>query len=137
VNSPNVKPTPAPAPARARWFVLAVFVVSSGINYLDRQTLATVAPLLLSEFHLSNTQYGWLLAAFSISYAASGPFAGIMIDAVGLNIVASLAVGLWSFAGIATGLTPRPQVFQRPVRRSIIICILPNGLLGMRLTAPR
>ena len=27
-----------------RWLVLSVFVLSSAINYLDRQTLATLAP---------------------------------------------------------------------------------------------
>ncbi len=57
-----------------RWLVLSVFVFSTAINYLDRQTLATVAPLLRSEFHLSNAGYG-ILKAFSITYAASAPLA--------------------------------------------------------------
>jgi sugar phosphate permease len=47
--------------ARFRWLVLAVFVLSSAINYLDRQSLATLAPLVRAEFHLSNTQYGLIL----------------------------------------------------------------------------
>ena len=91
--------------ARYRWLVLAVFVLSSAINYLDRQTLATLAPVLRAEFHLSNEEYGLILAAFSLTYAASAPFAGILIDRIGLNRVISLAIGLWSGAGIATGFT--------------------------------
>ena len=90
---------------RFRWLVLAVFVLSSAINYLDRQTLATLAPLLRGEFHLSNAEYGLILSAFSITYAASAPLAGILIDRAGLNRAISLAVGLWSCAGIATGFT--------------------------------
>ncbi len=90
---------------RFRWVVLATFVLSTAINYLDRQTLTTVAPLLRSEFHLSNTQYGWILTAFSITYAASAPFAGMLTDRIGLNRAISLAVGLWSCAGIATGFS--------------------------------
>jgi ACS family hexuronate transporter-like MFS transporter len=94
-----------PEAARWRWLVLAVFMLSSAINYLDRQTLATLAPVLRAEFHLSNAQYGLILTAFSITYAASAPFAGLLIDAAGLNRAISLAVGLWSAAGIATGFT--------------------------------
>lgn len=91
--------------ARFRWLVLAVFVLSSAINYLDRQTLATLAPVLRAEFRLSNAEYGLILTAFSITYASAAPFAGMLIDRVGLNRGITLAVGLWSCAGIATGVT--------------------------------
>jgi MFS transporter, ACS family, hexuronate transporter len=91
--------------ARYRWWILTVFVLSSAINYLDRQSLATLAPLLRADFHLSREQYGWILGAFSITYAASAPFAGMIIDRIGLNRGISVAVGLWSAAGIATGFT--------------------------------
>ncbi len=97
--------TRAPDAARYRWLVLAVFVLSSAINYLDRQALATLAPLVRAEFHLSNTQIGLIIAAFSITYAASAPCAGMLIDGIGLNRAISLAVGLWSCAGIVTGFT--------------------------------
>jgi len=95
---------PADVP-RLRWLVLAVFVLSTAINYLDRQTLATLAPLLRADFRLSNAQYGLILTAFSIAYAASAPLAGLLTDRIGLTRAISLAVGLWSCAGIATGFT--------------------------------
>ena len=91
--------------SRYRWVVLSVFVLCSAINYLDRQTLATLAPLVRADFHLSNAQYGWILSAFSVAYAASAPFAGLTIDRMGLNGAISLAVGVWSCAGIFTGFT--------------------------------
>jgi len=91
--------------SRFRWCVLAVFVLSTAINYLDRQTLATLAPAICAEFHLSDTQYGLILSAFSITYAMSAPLAGMLIDRVGLNLGIGMAVGLWSCAGIATGFT--------------------------------
>ncbi len=91
--------------SRFRWLVLAVFVLSSAINYLDRQTLATLAPVLRTEYHLSNAEYGLILTAFSITYAAAAPFAGMLIDRIGLNRAITLAVGVWSCAGVATGLT--------------------------------
>ena len=96
--------TPTAAP-RTRWLAIGIFFLSSSINYLDRQSLATLAPLIRAEFHLSNADYGWILAAFSLTYAAAAPFAGLLIDRTGLNRGISLAIGLWSMAGIATGFT--------------------------------
>jgi ACS family hexuronate transporter-like MFS transporter len=90
---------------RSRWLVLSIFALSTAINYLDRQTLATVAPLLQAEFRLSNEQYGLILSAFSVTYAASAVFAGMLIDRMGLDRAIGLAVGLWSCTGIATGFT--------------------------------
>jgi len=97
--------TPRADASRLRWLVLAVFVLSSAINYLDRQALAMLAPVVRGEFRLSHADYGLILTAFSITYAAGAPFAGMLIDRIGLNRAISLAVGLWSCAGIATGFT--------------------------------
>ena len=90
---------------RFRWLALCIFVLSTAINYLDRQTLATVAPLLRSEFWLSNTDYGLLLTAFSVAYSVSAPFMGMLIDRMGLNRALPMAVAVWSATGIATALT--------------------------------
>ena len=95
----------SPYPSRYRWLVLSAFVLSTAINYLDRQTLATLAPLVRAEFHLSNAEYGLILAVFSIAYAACAPFAGMLIDRIGLDRAIGMAVGVWSCAGIATGFT--------------------------------
>ena len=48
-----------PEGSLVRWFVLGVFVLSSAINYLDRQTLATLGPLIRDEFRLTTQQFGW------------------------------------------------------------------------------
>ena len=91
-------------PIPLRWLVFGIFILSSALNYLDRLTMAAVAPFLQTEFHLSNEEYGLILTAFSITYATCAPFAGLFIDRVGLNLGISLAVAFWSLAGIATGL---------------------------------
>ncbi len=71
---------------------------------MDRQVLAALAPFLKAQFHLSNEGYGLVVSAFSLSYALCAPAAGLLVDRVGLNVGASVAVGLWSMAGVATGL---------------------------------
>ncbi|MGE5486887.1 MAG: MFS transporter [bacterium] len=87
---------------RIRWVVMGVFVLSSSLNYLDRQILPALAPALMAEFGMTNADYGFILAAFSIPYALSAPFAGMFIDRVGLNRGVRAAVAIWSAAGIAT-----------------------------------
>jgi ACS family hexuronate transporter-like MFS transporter len=88
-----------------RWAVLGIFVLSTAINYLDRQTLATLAPLLRAEFQLNNAQYGLVLTAFSVTYMAAAPFAGLLLDRFGLHRAIGAAVAVWSCAGVATGFT--------------------------------
>src|SRR5512137_1442606 len=84
---------------------MGVFVLSSALNYLDRQILAALAPLLRTEFHLSNADYGQILAVFSITYAVCSPLSGLAIDRFGLNRSISFGVGVWSLAGVATGFS--------------------------------
>src|SRR5580658_2557204 len=88
-----------------RWLAIGIIVLSTAINYLDRQLLAAVAPALKSEFHLNNAGYGRIQSVFSIAYALIAPLAGMFIDKVGLNAGASAAVMVWSFASVATGFT--------------------------------
>jgi ACS family hexuronate transporter-like MFS transporter len=86
---------------RLRWFAVSVFIVSTTLNYLDRQLLAALAPLIMDEFHLNLTQYGWLISAFSFAYAASAVFAGWMLDRFGINRAISVAAAWWSVAAAA------------------------------------
>lgn len=90
---------------RLRWVAVSIFAISSLLNYLDRSLLPAVAPSVMTEFHLSNYQYGQILSIFSIVYAVVAPLAGLFIDRVGLNAAIAIAVVVWSIAGATTGLT--------------------------------
>lgn len=82
-----------------------MFVLSSSLNYLDRLLLAALAPTIKNEFHLSNTGYGSVISVFALVYAVIAPFAGWMVDRVGLNAGVTVAMSVWSVAGAATGFT--------------------------------
>lgn len=77
---------------------------SSTLNYLDRATLNALAPTILEEFSINREQFGYILSAFNIVYAASAPAMGLLIDRLGLRVGAAVAVGLWSLAGMSTAL---------------------------------
>ncbi len=87
-----------PSSETARWTAVSIFALASAWNYLDRQTLANAAPRIIAEFHLSNTDYGWLLSAFSLSYTFASPAVGWFLDRLGLETGIVWAVGLWSLA---------------------------------------
>lgn len=88
---------------RLRWLAIGVFALANAVNFMDRQILAALAPQLMAEFGLTAAGYGDVILAFSVAYAAGAPLAGWLIDRVGLRWGSSLAVGLWSLAGMATG----------------------------------
>lgn len=86
-----------------RWVVIAFFVLSSTLNYLDRQLLAALAPAIRAEFDWSLEDYGRVISYFSAIYALCAPLAGLLIDRLGLNAGVSVAVGTWSLATLWTG----------------------------------
>ena len=87
-----------------RWVAYMVFVVSSILNYLDRQLIAALAPLIMAEMHLTQAAFGLLISVFSVAYAASSLAAGWFIDRAGVNRAISTAVAWWSLAGLCTSV---------------------------------
>ena len=94
--------------SRLRWLVIAVFALSTAINYLDRSTFAQLAGPIGDEFRWTNTQYGLMVTVFQIPYTLAAPLAGMLIDTLGLRLATSLFIGLWSLAGIATAFAAGP-----------------------------
>lgn len=85
-----------------RWVAVSVFIFSSTLNFLDRQLLAVLAPLIMTDFHFNQQRFGVLISAFSIAYALSSLAAGWFLDR-GLNRAISVAVAWWSVSAVATG----------------------------------
>lgn len=75
------------------------------INYVDRGTVSTAAPLIKSEFGLDGAQMGLLLSAFFTTYVISQPFVGILVDRVGAARVLAAGFTLWSVGTFLTGLS--------------------------------
>ncbi len=74
------------------------------ISYIDRNTLALLAPTILRETRLSAQAYGWIISAFSIAYMIGNPVWGRLLDRVGVRRGMLAAVSLWSLASAAHGL---------------------------------
>lgn len=75
------------------------------ISYIDRNTLALLAPTMLAELHLSGEQYGWVVSGFSVAYMLGNIAWGRWIDSFGLRLAMTAAVGFWSLSSTAHALT--------------------------------
>jgi ACS family hexuronate transporter-like MFS transporter len=79
---------------------------STVLSYLDRQSVSLLGPYLKTEFGLNNAGYGWVLAAFSLSYAFFQVPAGYLADRCDVRQVYAWAVGWWSLAAVAMAFSP-------------------------------
>jgi ACS family hexuronate transporter-like MFS transporter len=96
-------PTPPSLGSRFRWFIGTLLFLGTTINYIDRQILALLKPMLDETLHWTNEQYGQVNSAFQASYAVSYIFFGWFIDRVGVKLGYSISIIAWSLAALAHG----------------------------------
>lgn len=84
-----------------RWVPAVSMLFVSLISYIDRTTLALLAPTILHDTRLSNQQYGYIILAFSISYTLANPCWGWILDRAGLRRGMAIAVACWTAASAA------------------------------------
>jgi ACS family hexuronate transporter-like MFS transporter len=82
--------------------LLLLLVITGGIlNYVDRQMIAILKPLLQKELGWNDTDYGNLSAVFQFGAVAAFPFVGWLVDRLGPRTANPIAVGAWSLAAAA------------------------------------
>jgi len=76
------------------------------VSYIDRQTLAAIAPSVQKALAVPDSAYGDLVSAFSIAYLVGAPLAGWLVDRVGARRGLFGAVLLWSGVAALHALVP-------------------------------
>ncbi|MDE1178816.1 MAG: MFS transporter [Edaphobacter sp.] len=90
---------------------LSLLFLAGIVNFLDRSSLSIANTTVRQEMHLSATQMGWLLSAFSFAYGfAQLPLIGLL-DRVGTRWVLGVGLTLWSAAQMLTGLVRTLPIF--------------------------
>ena len=79
-----------------RWTICALLFFGTTINYLDRQVLSLLHPILEKEFNWTNSDYGTITAVFQLAYALFMLLAGRAIDKLGTKKGYSIALIIWS-----------------------------------------
>jgi ACS family hexuronate transporter-like MFS transporter len=91
---------------RAAWALALAATLTMSVSYVDRQTLAVLAPTVTKALGISEQGYGWLVSAFSLAYLVGSPLAGRVVDRVGARRGLLAAVGLWSAVAALHALVP-------------------------------
>src|SRR4051812_6366033 len=89
-----------PTIGRYRWSICALLFFATTINYMDRQILSLLKPILDNELHWSNEQFGQVNAAFQAAYAVGLLGFGAFIDRFGTRAGYALSITAWSLAAI-------------------------------------
>ena len=83
-----------------RWTIVSLLFFATTINYLDRQVLSLLYPMLQDKFKWTNSQYANIASAFQFTYAVGLLFAGRVIDQLGTKRGYAWAIVVWSIGAM-------------------------------------
>lgn len=100
-----------PPAGHVRWIICALLFFATTINYVDRQIIGILKPMLQQELGWSEIDYGnivfWFQCAYAIGLLACGP----LIDRFGSKLGYAGAIAIWSLAAMAHALFRTPAGF--------------------------
>ncbi len=87
-----------------RWLVLALVILAGVLNYVDRQAIAVLKPVVAVDLHWTDADYGRLASLFQFAAAVGFIFAGRIVDRLGVKRANPVGVAAWSLAAMSHGL---------------------------------
>jgi ACS family hexuronate transporter-like MFS transporter len=96
---------PRVAKSTRKWWMLGFAFLATLINYLDRQTLSVMAPVLMQKFSISATGYSRIIFAFMLAYTLMNGVSGRLLDRLGTRIGYGLTIAFWSGAELLHALS--------------------------------
>ena len=94
-----------PPTERRRWRIAALLGMGVLVNYFDRVNLSVSYESLSREFGLTTVAFGYLLSAYSWSYALCQIPSGALLDRFGVKLVGRISSLLWSVASFAAAVS--------------------------------
>jgi ACS family hexuronate transporter-like MFS transporter len=83
-----------------RWYIAGLLFLSSVINYIDRQTLSVVAPVLTKQLHMTPVEYSNVLQAFLVAYTLMYLGSGFLVDRWGTRVSLAAFMAFWSVSNM-------------------------------------
>ena len=109
---------------RYRWAICALLFAVITINYIDRQVLGVLKPVIEDDLGWSEIDYSNIVLAFQASYAVGLLVVGRMLDRIGTRLGMAIAIALWSVAAMFHG-----------VARTVLAFVLARMALGLAESA--
>jgi MFS family permease len=112
------------------WLLVGLLWVVAFLNYIDRQVIFSLLPLVEKEFHLTGAELGFLSTVFLWVYGLASPCAGYVADRFGRVRVILVSLLIWSLVTWATGhaRTYGELVAARALMGLSEACYLPAAL---------
>jgi MFS transporter, ACS family, hexuronate transporter len=102
-------------PGHYRWTICALLFFATTINYMDRQVISILAPLLQHVFGWTQIQYSNIIGAFQLAYGFGLLAMGWVVDRIGTRLGYALAIVIWSLSAMGHALAQ--SVFEFGVAR--------------------
>jgi ACS family hexuronate transporter-like MFS transporter len=83
-----------------RWYIAALLFTATVINYIDRQALSVLAPVLTKELHMNAVEYANILQGFLYAYTIMYVVSGVIVDRWGTRFALSAFMAWWSISNI-------------------------------------
>lgn len=100
----DVTSLPAERVSRSAWVLLGMMTGLNVLNFVDRQLIASLAPLLIAELHLTRSQIGLLVGfAFVVFYTLVGMALGVAADRWSRRAIIAWGLALWSAMTAVSG----------------------------------
>lgn len=84
-----------------RWRIMVLLFFATTINYIDRQVIGLLKPYIAEDLGWSESDYGYIVAAFQAAYAIGLLLTGRMLDRIGTRLGYTIAIFVWSLVGMA------------------------------------
>src|SRR6185437_12236031 len=97
-------PGATPKAGHYRWTICALIFFATTINYMDRQVLGLLNPLLQTKIGWNALQYSYIVDAFMAAYAIGLLLMGRLIDRIGTRIGYAVSIAIWSVAAMSHAL---------------------------------
>jgi ACS family hexuronate transporter-like MFS transporter len=95
-----------------RWIIVTLIFLATTINYIDRQIIGLLKPVLEVEFSWSETDFAHIVMAFTAAYAIGLLVIGRLIDRIGTRLGYALIICMWSIAGMFHALARNATQFM-------------------------
>ena len=120
---------------RYSYYALAVLSLVNFLNYIDRQVLPAVAPLMIEDeqLRLTHAELGYIEAALRLSFTVLAPIFGRLGDSRSRTKLMASAAVIWSVATAVTGLVDRLSFLPPSVKLHAPLVQFTLGMSGAAL----
>ncbi|HZD50857.1 MAG TPA: MFS transporter [Silvibacterium sp.] len=96
---------------RRRWGIALLLGVGVLVNYIDRVNVSVAQQYLHETFGITTVTFGWLLGAYSWTYAMLQLPSGVLLDRFGVKLVGRVSTFIWGIASLLAAISPGVSSF--------------------------